>query len=205
MILRALTLDNETVYFTVTDAPVCINSKHTILCNKHNSPIIVSKTIARGPLEADLFEFDFVVDKETSKFIGYVVYTDGFYIWNPHNQEMTPIRDTSRYKFLDNTRAYRTDELNAIRSSIRFKGNDRLFRLNRIMYSDGEFVFVELKGCTGPIKLSRVMLCTGVGEDRNEMQFGQHLNDGVIELHEYHPMVKLYKGGYRKLEVKDYE
>lgn len=205
MILRAQTLQNKTVYFGVEDAPVCINNRQTILCNKPNSPILLTKTIVRGVFPKEFFEFDFVCRKSDTKFIGYVVYTDGFYIWSPKTQELTPIRDTSDLLFVENTRTYRIDEINALRSSIRFSTGDRLFRLSRIMYSDRKNVYVELKGSTGPVDINSIKMCTGVGKGRNELSYGQYLKDGVIELHDYHPMVLLADGTYRELESEDYE
>jgi hypothetical protein len=204
MILRAQTLQNKTVYFGVEDAPVCINNKQTILCNKPNSPILLTKTIARGTDSKELFEFDFVCSKGDCKFLGYVVYTDGFYIWNPKSQQLTPIRDASGFTFVENTRAYRVDDINAMRSSIRFSSGDRLFRLSRIMYSDRENVYIELKGCSGPVAINSIKMCTGVGADRKELSFDQYLPDGVIKLNNYHPMVKLADGTFRELESEDY-
>jgi hypothetical protein len=206
MILRAQTLKNKTVYFGVEDAPVCINDKQTILCNKQNSPILLSKTIARGVESREFFEFDFVCNRADSKFLGYVVYTDGFYIWNPKDSDnLIPIRSTDNYTFLENIRGYRIEELSRLRSCIRFKGNDRLFRLNRIMYSSRENIYIELKGCSGPVPITSIKMCTGIGVERKELAFGEYLKDGIIELHDFHPMVKLCDGTYRELESEDYE
>lgn len=205
MILRAQTLKNKTVYFGVEDAPVCINNRQTILCNKPNSPILLTNTIARGTDDKELFEFDFVCSKGDCKFIGYVVYTDGFYIWEPKTEKLTPIRDTSGYTFIENTRAYRIEEINNMRSAIRFNTNGKLFRLSRIMHADAQNIYIELKGCSGPVNIESVKMCTGVGEGRKELSYGEFLKDGVIELHQYHPMVKLVDGSYRELESEDYE
>jgi hypothetical protein len=132
------------------------------------------------------------------------VYTDGFYIWNPKSEEMSPIRDTSNVVFIENTRAYNVDKISAIRKSIRFSNGNRLFRLNRIMYSDKDNLYVELKGSTGPAPIKSIKICTGIGEGRNELSFGQFLSDGVLELHDYHPMVALADGSYREVEREDY-
>lgn len=205
MILRAQTLNGKTVYFGVEDAPVCINNRQTILCNVPNSPILLTSTISRGTPDKKVFEFDFVCTKQECKFLGYVVYIDGFYIWDPKTKETTPIRDTSNLTFIENTRAYRLEDLNAIRSSIRFGTNGKLFRLSRIMHSDAEHIYIELKSYAGPVKISSVSMCTGVGTGRKELTFGQYLQDGVIVLNQYHPMVQLANGSFRELESGDYE
>lgn len=204
MILRAQTLNNEMVYFGVEDAPVCLNNRQSILCNRPNSPIINTRTIARGTEDKLMFEFDFVCRKDNNTLIGYVVYTDGFYIYEHNTGKLIPIRDTSNISFVNNEKLYKFDEISNVRTDIRFSNGNRKFRLNRIMYSDRESLYIELKGYTGPVPIESVHMCTGVGEDRKELFYGQYLRDGVVSLHEYHPMVRLANGEYRELEVSDY-
>lgn len=204
MILRAQTTSGKLIYFGLEDAPVCINDKQSILCNRPNSPIILSQTIARGLDDKSMFEYDFVMSV-TGSFVGFVVYRDGFYVWNGKTNILTTIRNTDNYKFVQNTPHYKTHEASKLASAIRFSNGSRLFRLNRIMYSDKENIYVELKGCTGPVNLTTMRLCTGVGNNRNELAFGDFLEDGEVVLHNYHPMVKLADGTFRELESKDYE
>lgn len=205
MKLRALTLSKKIVYFGLEEAPVSINERQTILCNQPMSPILLSDTIARVSDDKVVAEFDFVCNKEDCRFVGYVVYIDGFYIWNPKTGSLTPIRNTSEYRFIENLNAYRVRELNELRSSIRFKCKYRLFRLKKIMHSDGANLYIEIKGSFGPVPITETDMCTGIGSDRKELQFGKYLEDGVVVLHDYHPMVKLRDGTFREVESKDYE
>lgn len=204
MILRAQTVKNKMIYFGVESAPVCINDRQAVLCNMPNSPILLSKTISRGTDDKELFEFDFVVRKFDSKFVGYVIYIDGFYIWDPKTNAKMRIKDKSFYTFYENAVSYNIDELSELRSPIRFSNGKRRFDLSRIMYSDRESLYVELKGCTGPVNISSVRMGTGAGTRRKELMYGDYLPDGVVEMHNLQPMVKLANGDYRDVEAEDY-
>ncbi len=204
MILRAQTVKNKMTYFGVKDAPVCINDRQSVLCNVPKSPILLTKTIARGTENKELFEFDFVVRKFDSKFVGYVIYIDGFYIWDPKTNAKMRIRDSSLYSFYENTVSYRIDDLVRLRTPIRFSNGKRRFDLSRIMYSDREKLYIELKGSTGPVDISSVRMGTGAGSGRKELVYGDYLSDGVIMMHNLQPMVKLANGEYRELEAEDY-
>lgn len=201
MKFRAVTHNYELIYFTVADGPVAINDKSTILVNRPGSPMILSKSIMRGT-DDGVFESDFVLRKEDITLVGFVVYIDGFYVWDYKRNNFIPLRDTSKFLFTENTRLYRIDSINKMRRSIRFFGGDRTFRLERIMYSKNGMLYVDVNG--DGVNISDVKLCTGIEYNHTELYYGQSVNNGTVEFHDYHPMLKMFNGEYRELEEDDY-
>ena len=203
MRFRAVTHDHKLIYFGVEDAPVAINDKSSILVNRKNSPMILSKSIVRGT-DDGVFESDFVTWKKDMTLVGFVVYRDGFYVWDYKRDNYIPLRDTSAFIFTENMRLYRMDDINNMRVPIRFYGGGRTFRLNRIMYSKDNMLFVEVRNNRGGVNIKDVKLCTGLEFGHTELYFGQSVNDGTIVLHDYHPMVETFNGEYREVEDSDY-
>lgn len=203
MRFRAVTHDYKLVYFGVEDAPVAINDKSSILVNRKNSPMILSKSIVRGT-DDGIFESDFVTWEDNMTLVGFVVYRDGFYVWDYKRDNLIPLRDRSKFVFTENTRLYRIDDINKMKSPIKFYGGNRVFRLNRIMYSKDNNLFVEVRNCKGGVNINEVKLCTGLEFDHTELYYGQHIGDGVVEFHNYHPMIKTLSGEYREVEDTDY-
>ena len=206
MIFRAMTIDNKPFYFDVTDVPTDINSKYTILVRRPGTPLLYTRSIVRGPDSKEFFESDFVLQKEDNRFIGYVVYIDGFYIWSAKDKSITPLRDSSKYTFAFNIMLYKISDLYSVRSPINFIHDGRMFKLGRIMYGNDRELFIDLKSSRKPALLEEVRLCTGVGRDGVEFYYGQCLDDGVIVYNDYHPMVQMFGDNtYRELESKDYD
>ena len=203
MRFRAVTHDYKLVYFGVEDAPVALNDKSSILVNRKNSPMIFSKSIMRGT-DDGVFESDFVTRKEDMALVGFVIYRDGFYVWDYKRDNYIPLRDTSKFIFTENTRLYRIDDINSMRIPIRFIGAGRTFRLNRIMFSKNNMLFIEVKNSRGGVNIDEVRLCTGLEYRHSELYFGQPVSDGTIVLHDYHPMVHTINGEYREVEDADY-
>jgi hypothetical protein len=68
------------------------------------------------------------------------------------------------------------------------------------MYGDKNKINVSIKLDSGDIDTNSVALCTGVKSEANEISFGDKIGDGVVCLHNYHPMLEV-DGEYRELEV----
>lgn len=204
MKLRGLSLQNKPIIFGVEDAPAIINDKMTILSNREMSPIIQSRTIMRGMDDESFFESDYVFDGDTHKLLGLVVYIDGFYIWNINTGELTPIRESMSLSYESSLNGYMLGKLNEIRSSIRFSCKGHLFRLNRIIFAQDKKLYIGVKSSTSIVDLDSIKFCTGNTDSKDILYFGQVLEDGIIELNDYHPMVKKYDNTYRELENDDY-
>lgn len=204
MKLRGLTPNRKPVYFCIDDVPVCINDSMTILARKPNSPLIISKSIMRGDDSGDFFESDFVIGS-MGKFIGFVIYTDGFYIWNVFADKIIPIRKTDNYSFVQNTQMYKLDDINQRRGKLRFKCNRYSFDINKIIYYKKSEMFITVKPSGTPIILGQINFGTGIFVDNIEIHYGQVLNDGIVVLNNYHPMLKLPGGKCRELEDSDYD
>ena len=116
MILRAVSLKDEFVYFHLTDIPVSINDKQLVLVKYENSPILKSFTVARGLDDKSIFEFDFVVEKKTNKFIGFIVYRDGFYAWNSARNTLIPLWELDDFDVYSNSKSYLLSDIMSVRS-----------------------------------------------------------------------------------------
>lgn len=204
MIFRAVTTQGKLHYFSIADAPVSINDKYSILIRRPGTPILYTKSIVRGTDDKEFFETDFVLNTE-NRFIGYVIYIDGFYVVNPKTGLKERITDKSKYIFAANAMRYHIEELLSVRSSINFICNDRMFKLSRIMYANDDELFVDLKQTRKPTRIEDVHQCTGICANGVELYYGQNLDNGTIVMHNYQPMLLMFNGQYRELESEDYE
>lgn len=204
MNLRAITIDGNPYTFNISDCPVSINDKFTGLIRKPGSPLLLTKSIVRGLEEEGIYEFDYVSRKNDLKFLGFVVYIDGFYIYDKKNKTTTRITDTSNLIFNENVKLNFIDELEDIRNPIRFISNGILFRLNRIMFSDDNELYIDIKSNRSKISIDDVQMCTGINSESCELYYGQILKDGVIEFNNYRPRLKMKDNTYRDIEESDY-
>lgn len=204
MRLRALTLNREMVYFDIKDVPILINDTMFILASKENSPILLCKSITRGLDNLDIFETDFVMSIDDKKVLGFIVYSDGFYIWHT-NGTLEPLRDIKKYEFYPNEQMYLVREMESSRSRIRFGVGTRRFGIDRIIYYDGDEIYISIKQSGPSINRNSVNYGTGVNTDVKELLYGQVLNNGEVVMNNYHPMLKLKDGTIRELEVSDYD
>lgn len=202
MKFRAVTVQDRLCYFDIGDAPVSINDKLSVLFKRPKSAMLYTKSIVRGSDSGAFYETDFVMDK-SAKFIGYVVYVEGFCIYNPTKGIIGKITDESEYMFADNAMRYNLEELNKVRNPITFRCGDVQFKLSRIYYATDEEVYVDLKQTRRPTYISDICLCTGVTRRGKEYYYGQRLENGTVVMHNNQPMLKLFNGEYRELE-RDY-
>lgn len=205
MRLRALDLMKKPVHFSVQDVPTLLNPNIVILAKREGSPLLDVKTIMRGSDDGLFYESDFVISKEHKGVIGFVVYTDGFYIWDDKADTLTPIRDTGTYTFVENTQMYLLDEINAKRGRIKFGYRDRRFGLEKIIYFKDNELYISLKTTGYPVYLDHIKYGTGLVIDETEVCYGDVCNRGVVCLHQYHPMIKTYNGRFVELEEDDYD
>ena len=204
MIFRAVTIQGKLHYFDIADAPVSINDKYSIFIRKFGSPIVYTKSIVRGTDDKKFCETDFVMNLD-NKFIGYVIYIDGFYVYHAKTGVKERITDSSKYIFVSNTMRYRIDELSEIRSPINFVCDNRMFKLSRIMYANEDELFIDLKQTRKPTYIDEVKLCTGIMTEEGELYFGQVLEQGIVVMYNNQPMLKQFNGICRELEMRDYE
>lgn len=206
MRLRGLTPTKKSVYFNISDVPICINDSMTILAKQKKSSQILTKSIMRGTDDGLFYESDFVMSKDKNGCVGFIVYIDGFYIWDANNNKLTPLRSTEGYSFVSNTQMYRIDEINKVRGKLRFKCGKVAFGIDRIIYYKDEEMFITVKSIGQPIITEEINFGTGIYIDGNiELSYGQIVNDGMVVMKKYHPMLQLANGEYRELEDSDYD
>lgn len=205
MKLRGLTLDRNVVCFNLSDVPVIINDSMLVLAKRKNSPILLSQSIARGSDDGKFFETDFVMSDSRHGVVGFVVYKDGFYIWDSQENILIPLRNTDGLRFIPNTQMHRVKEMEPFRSKIRFGSEGRRFGIDRIIYYSGSEIFITIKPSGPPIYMSSLKYGTGINVENKELLFGQVVDAGIIVMHDNHPMLKVSGGEIRELEVSDYD
>lgn len=205
MKLRGISNDRKPVYFDIKDVPVLLNDSTVVLTKRFNSPQIIAKSIMRGTDDNLLFESDFVMSITDRRLVGFVVYDDGFYIWDTMNDTLIPLRSVKDYVFVPNTQMYRLTDISGYRSRIRFKCGKRSFDIKRIIYSKGDELFITIMPSGSPIYISDTNFGTGIYVKNIEVGYGQYVKYGTVVLHDYHPMLKLFDGTYKELEEEDYE
>lgn len=207
MLLRAITLKREPYPFELKDCPIFINDSIVALTNKPGSPLLQAKTIMRGDDETGVFESDFVFRKDTFKLVGYVVYVDRFYILDYKTYELTPLDENAMqtYDFSSNLQSADIVQINKARSYILFRIENITFRINSLIrvVSD-KYLYLSRKN-TDKLDLSTLAFCTGLKRNGNDLCFGDLMQDGVIVLHNFKPMVRLHSGRYRDLMEGEYD
>ena len=148
------------VYFGIEDGPVSINDKQTILMNRKDSPIIITKSIMRGTDSESLFESDFIINKINMLMIGYVVYTSRFCVWDIKREIVVPLSELPPYFNTGNKTMHRISDVIEKGSSLQFYGDGSFFRIKRVMYAEPDRIWVNLKTNEG-LPISHVSYCSG--------------------------------------------
>lgn len=199
MHLRAVSVSGDFVYFSITDCPVIINERAVILLNRPNSPILQLRSIARGTDDDKMFEGDFVLDCQYNV-VGYVVYNKGFKVSTPKG-ELIPFKED--FKVLFNATTQLSNEVKSNKSMLTFVFEDTSFTLHSIVTCDRDVGYLFSKNLKS-IDLSNVKFATGFKFNGRDLCYGDVMEDGVIVLHELHPMVKT-QSGFRELRSDEYD
>jgi hypothetical protein len=94
MTILGLTLLNNVVEIPITSCPVRINNDYVVRKRMPGSELIYHKSIHRK--DGDIEEYSYVFNSEY-KFIGYVVYHDGFKLYKPKEDEFVEIPEKVGY------------------------------------------------------------------------------------------------------------
>ena len=71
------------------------------------------------------------------------------------------------------------------------------------MYADNNELYIDLKQTRRPAILQEIQICTGQDCNGIEFYFGQSLKDGVVELNNNQPMVRMFNNEFRGLGEGD--
>lgn len=205
MRIRGTTKTGEKYCFSMSDCPVCINDRVVALVAKSNSPLLLLNSIVRGLDDKDIFEYDYVSCSKTRKFIGYVVYIDGFYAFNPKTKECTPLGELEDFIVLPNNTRTCMTELEELRSPIRLISNGDVFSFKRCIYYDNDVIYTDLAKLTKLANRNSISFLTGLEKGGKVLPFDKMVSDGVVTLNNYRPMVRLHNGDYREVCDEDYE
>lgn len=105
---------NETVEILITDCPVRINKDYLILAKCKNSLMIHNCSVRRAD-DDNTEEFSYVFD-ETCQFCGFVIYKNGFKIYNPYTKEISEISEKN--SFMKNTNIKKMEQLSKLSDTI---------------------------------------------------------------------------------------
>lgn len=204
MRMRGTTKTGEKYYFSMSDCPVCINDRVVALVARSNSPLLLLSSIVRGLDDEDVFEYDYVSDRRTKRFIGHVVYIDGFYVFNPKTKECIPMWELEEFDVHSNNPKATIPYIEEIRYSIKFISNGNVFDFRRCVYFSGDSIFTDLSKLTRAANRNDISFLTGLNDNGKFLPFDKMVSDGIVTLHDYRPMVKLHNGEYREVCDEDY-
>lgn len=201
MRLRGISTLNKFVYFGIEDGPVSINDKQTILMNRKDSPIIITKSIVRGTDDEKCFESDFIINRIGMMMVGFVVYTTRFCLWDIKREIITPLSELPRVYNTDNNTMYRMSDIMSKCSSLQFHYGSGCFRIKRVMYATKDNLWIDLKSTEG-IPIDSISYCTGMTDENGEnIYFGQEYKGGIVELYGKDSVVRYPDGSHKILEV----
>lgn len=200
MRLRGVSTLGEVVNFTLSDCPVILNDKTVVLLNRPNSPLLQAKSIARGLDNGSMYETDFVLDSKCN-LIGYVVYEKGFKMYNIASKEVVPFPED--FKVIQNATLFTIPDIKCRRKVIKFCSNGITFSIHSLIVAEGNTGYVFSKNLK-TIDLCSAKFATGLKKGSKEICYGDHLLDGEIVLHDFHPMVET-ENGYRELRLDEYD
>ena len=183
--LRALSMKNIPVEFTLEDCPVIIYDNIIALSNRKKSPLLKASTIARGT--GDFFEFDFVYRENL--FLGFVTYFNGFKIYDPTTKELSPINNNESYIFKSRNIDISKELSSMPRTKLAFKSGNTRFNIYKIVKASKDCTMLSLKE-SYKIQTSSIKICTGIIKDNEELAFGETYNGGVVVLHDFIPMLE---------------
>lgn len=200
MILRGITFDKHIITFDINDGPALVSDDIIALTNRPNSPLLWANSIARGDEVTGVFENDFIFS-EKQQLIGHVIYNNGFFIKRYMEDECIPME--SKYHRLENANCEITKILEAYKQPIRYKTGNFAFTLKRVLRVEGNNLIITNK-LLKPINLNNVKMCCGlIGTDGNELAYGDFFGGGIVECHNFKPMIKMADGSYRDFRKEE--
>ena len=199
MRLRALDRKGVAHVIELSDIPVHFSNNDILLLNRPGTPLLRADTLARGLDDKDIFEYDIVKDKDTGKFLGYVIYIDKFYLCMSDTGELIQLTDESNYKYITCHKLPKKEAVWKKRVPIMLVCENRTFALKRMMFSkDDKVVIYMKKGRKNPsidsVKFYALEL------NGTSYGYGDKLGKGTIVLHNFKPMLKTNIGSYVEIE-----
>lgn len=175
-ILRASTLTNEFLTFTLNDIPLRYDDTHLALIAKPGTPLLDATSIVRGDPETNLFEGD-IVSSDNHTYV--ICYERGFYAIDS-DHAVRYLYTLNSPKVIGN---YWTDGFPVkVTKSKRqlFKYEDKIFRIMDIIGDYGSHILIRSN--TNPIdpNLCKQEACLSYNKTR--VFLGDTIEDSVVEL-----------------------
>lgn len=140
MKLFARTKTDRLIEIHPKDCPVRVNEEYMILSRKEGSDICYDGSICRVDDSMKLIEYSYVLTKDY-KFLGFVVYKNGFVGYDDRVGIYFPLEDTFRY--LENPNVSKIRRLRSASDPIVFKSEKGTFLLKEILGSCGDILLLH--------------------------------------------------------------
>lgn len=187
MNFRGRSINNDIVKFSLKDCPILIYDDLIALKAIPNSDFIFRNSIARYSKSLDAWEFDQVFDS-AGKYVGTLVYTNGFYIVKDDLLKCQV--DLDKHKIVS---ADILDLVSSIRfsnrTSILCKSEGTIFSISDIVDFTSYGVYTTKK-LDYPITFDRVQMFTGYKSDGRLIFYGDEFKGGIVIEHNGLPYVK---------------
>ena len=204
MRFRGLTLHSRPYEFSIKDCPTQLNDKMTALSNKPGAPLLHTRTLSRVSDDYVVREYDMVYETSTKRFIGFVIYKNGFCVLVKETGEIIPLSELENFSLCGNESISIITELSRSSQTIRWKSGNDTFSIYDMLKIVDNCVFCCTL-LTKPIDINSALLCTGLTKNGIHICFGDIMADGIVTLHNYKPMVKIGKNKYRELLEGEYD
>ena len=204
MRFRGITLHGKPYEFSIKDCPTQLNDKMTALSNKPGAPLLYTRSLSRVSDDLVVREYDMVYETSTKRFIGFVIYRNGFCVLVKKTGEVIPISELEDFSLCGNESVSIMTELSRSSQTIRWKSGHDTFSIYDMLKIIDNCVFCCTL-LTKPIDINSALLCTGLTKGGVHICFGDIMSDGIVELHHYKPMVRTSAGEYREFMEGEYD
>lgn len=190
MKLKALTIFNELINFTLEDCPVYVSKATIALAAREMSILIKAESVVRGDDESGIFEGDRVyMDGE---YIGNVIYSSGFMVQNLDGT-LKSLTQMAHIKIETGTsKSIKTVCEDSRRTPLLFKCKDSIIQLNLFLCKlDNSQIAVFGNSYSDKIlNCEDVQFYTGIKLDGEAVFYGDVMNNGKVVLYNLQPCIR---------------
>lgn len=198
MLIRGTTVDMKPYIFTIDDIPIKITEESVALVGKKGTPLLIANTIVRGLDDGSVFEGDLVLDKSLN-YLGTVIYRKGFMMYSPKEKGLVSLPDKSEVVFESDLRVKLEGVEGFSVEPVMWVYNEQVVLIRHIV------IGANGKICTTAnmnrkVSTRKFKLYTGINVDGRHLCYGDTYLGGIIELHNYKPMIRKLNNEYIEIE-----
>lgn len=181
---RALSYENEFVKFKLTDCPNILNSTTFFLNKIFKSPKLYLPAMRGHPTE-DIFEGDYVYDKNTDELLGIVIYNNGFG-WTKISEDFKEslTMDHIYLKEGDSNSLKLLCSKTVTPTLFRYiRGNPYIFRMNEIVCAEGDVLDILQSRRNNKARFSELSCLCCITEDGEKLFEGDFYNNKIVDIY----------------------